>query len=53
MGLTIKGLWKTIIWMILGFILFYMITGDIKMLGLYFVIRTIMYYVYDRLWEDK
>ena len=51
MKMNIKGFWKTIIWMIMGFALFYALTGEFKALGYYFAIRTLMYYLYDIIWR--
>lgn len=46
-----KKLVKTLVWMALGVALFYVLTGDWKVLGAYFVIRTIMYYTYEWVWS--
>ena len=51
MKMNIKGFWKTSIWMALGFGLLYGLTGEIKTLGWYFGIRTLMYYTYDSIWR--
>ena len=51
MRMNIKGFWKTVIWMCLGFGLFYLLTGELKALGYYFAIRTLMYYLYDMIWR--
>ncbi len=49
----LKTLIKTVLWMSLGVLLMYLLTNSWEVISVYFIFRTIMYYVYEYLWKNK
>lgn len=46
-----RNIVKGLVWELLGLVLLYILTGDVKISFAYFIIRVVMYYVYHALWK--
>jgi len=42
---------KGLTWELLGIAILYLLTGEWKIVGSYFALRVVLYFVYERVWK--